>query len=233
MRPPRSRPARAATRLPARRRPARQCSARRPPSPPKLAQTLHVCRILHRSRGMREGKLPDLAVDAAPVDRDGARGAPKGGDHGRDRCLVELDARDLRQDRLLPGLVPVARLLTPCLARPRVELAVSAVGERAVALEPPAAGAHEEAPAGIPSTGTGRGHWPPMGSTPTFSSARSGRRKPSGWSSSGSQGRHCSTAGCPGRPRPPARAGAARRRRAPRALVRGTASRCKASIPFA
>lgn len=103
-----------------------------------------------------------------------------------------------------------------------------------------AASSRASATAGIPSTGTGRGRWPPTGSTPTFSSARNGRRRPGEWWSSLSRARSCWTVGCQGLLPPAARPEAARRSvsawsappAAQRALdgPRHTTSRCNPSM---
>jgi rhodanese-related sulfurtransferase len=107
-------------------------------------QALDVHRVLDAPGGMFKRELSDLAVDPRLVDCDGAWSCAETGNDGRDGRLVELDPRDLSEDRLLPRLVPVPRLLAPRVAWPRVELAVAAVGECSLVADAATAGAEQE-----------------------------------------------------------------------------------------
>ena len=79
----------------------------------ELAHPLEVGRVLGPTRCVVEGELADLAVDPGPVESDRTWCSPERCDHGPDRGVVELDPRDLPDDRLLPRLVALPRLLAP------------------------------------------------------------------------------------------------------------------------
>ena len=84
---------------------------------------------------MVQREVADLALNSRAVDRNRPGCGCEGSDDRRDRAIVEVNSRHLGEDRLLPRLVAVPSLLTPRRARGRVELAVTAVGEGAVAFE--------------------------------------------------------------------------------------------------
>ena len=119
-------------------------------------EALEVGAILEAACRVVENEVAHLPLEASSVEIDRPQGRAERADHGVDRPLVELDARDLGEDRQLPGLVAVAGPRAPSLAGRGVQPAVTAIGEGAIAPQPTAAGAGEEAAQQIGAAGLAR-----------------------------------------------------------------------------
>jgi hypothetical protein len=93
---------------------------------------------------MFESEIAHLAFDPRAIDGDGAHCWAEGCDNSGDHSVVKLDAADLSEHRLLPSLLAEPRMRAPGVARVRMELAVAAIGKRAVAADASAADAFEQ-----------------------------------------------------------------------------------------
>jgi hypothetical protein len=77
------------------------------------SEPVEVDAILKPASGVIEREIAHLPVDASSVERDRPGSGSEGADDGADRLVVELEARHLGEDGLLPRLVAVPRLLAP------------------------------------------------------------------------------------------------------------------------
>ncbi|MDA8201337.1 MAG: hypothetical protein M0Z49_00965 [Chloroflexi bacterium] len=94
---------------------------------------------------MLQRQLADLPIEPRAVDRDRLLVRPERRDDRGHGDVVQRDASDLGQDRPFPGLIAEASLATPGGTRVGMELAMTAIGERAIVPQLPTTDAFEEA----------------------------------------------------------------------------------------